>query len=79
MTAETTVKRHPIRGAIYGVVLGIGLALVAVGRKMITLDSIMPIVLIVVGIAVGVLWAMFAPAKQPKNPAVSRPEELTAD
>lgn len=72
----TTARRHPVRGALYGIVLGLGLALVAIGRKLVTLDSIMPLVIVVVGIVIGVLWSMLGPAKNPKAPA---PPEASAD
>ena len=75
MTA-TTARRHPVRGALYGIVLGLGLALVAIGRKLVTLDSIMPLVIVVVGIVIGVSWSMLGPAKNPKAPA---PPEASAD
>lgn len=66
-TASTVAKRHPIRGGLYGIVLGLGLALLFIGRKIVTLDSAVPIILVVVGIVIGVLWGMFAPAKKPKG------------
>lgn len=69
MAVATTKKSHPIRGALYGIILGLGLALIAVGRKMVNLDSIVPVILVVVGIAIGIIWGMVAPAKKPKGPA----------
>lgn len=68
MAATTVKKSHPIRGALYGLILGLGLALIAVGRKAVNLDSIVPIVLVGVGIAIGIVWGMVAPAKKPKGP-----------
>ncbi|MGY9073971.1 MAG: hypothetical protein ACKVHU_13620 [Acidimicrobiales bacterium] len=68
-TQTGTAKRHPIRGGLYGIVLGLGLALMVVGRKIVTLDSVLPIVLVVVGIVIGVLWGMFATAKKPRGAA----------
>lgn len=73
MAASTTKKSHPIRGALFGLLLGLGLALIAVGRKIANLDSIVPILLVVVGVIIGVVWAMVGPAKQPKEPAPGRP------
>ncbi len=67
MTATTTTERHPVRGAFYGIILGLGLALMAIGRKIANLDSVVPIVLIVVGIILGILWSSFGPAKGAKD------------
>jgi len=69
MAAATVKRNHPIRGAFYGVILGLGLALMAVGLKVVNLDSIMPIVLVVVGVIIGIVWGMAAPAKKVKGPA----------
>jgi len=69
MAASTVKKSHPIRGALYGIILGLGLALMAIGRKIANLDSITPIILVLVGIVIGIIWGMVAPAKKPKGPA----------
>ncbi len=71
MTSATTstMVRHPIRGGVYGFVLGLGLALMAIGRKIVDLDSVIPVILVVLGIGIGVAWAMFAPAKGRTAPA----------
>jgi len=76
MTATASTKRHPIRGALYGIILGLGLALMAIGRKIANLDSVVPIVLVVVGIILGILWSSFGPAKGAKS---GPPEEPVAE
>ena len=73
MTA-TTRRRHPIRGALFGLLLGVGMAFVAVGRTIVTLDSLVPIVLVVVGVVIGIVWSTYGPAKQPKGPAPTQPD-----
>lgn len=72
--ATTSRRRHPIRGALWGVMLGIGAALLLIGQKLIAFGTLGPIIVLVVGIAVGVLWSMFAPSKAPKGPAPMRPQ-----
>ena len=67
MTTPMVTKRHPVRGALYGIVLGVGLAAIAIGRKLVALDSALPWVLLVLGIVVGGLWGAFAPPKKPRD------------
>jgi hypothetical protein len=67
-TAPTTLKRHPIRGALWGLALGLGAALLLIGRKVIAFGTLPPLIVIVLGIAAGVLWAMFGPARPPQGP-----------
>ena len=73
MTASTvpTVERHPIRGALYGLLLGLGIAIYLVIFSVIAFQWTIPIVVAVLGLVAGVAWAMFAPAKgAPPPPAV---------
>ncbi|MGI9623168.1 MAG: hypothetical protein ACR2PK_10060, partial [Acidimicrobiales bacterium] len=68
-TAPTRVNRHPIRGAMYGISTGIGVAMYLV------LFSVTPfrwetiIVILVLGMILGALWGSLAPAKKPEGPA----------
>jgi hypothetical protein len=70
----TTTKRHPIRGFLYGIVFGLGLAFVAIGQKWAALGTWPPFILFLVGIVVGTLWSTFGPAKGPKGPAPAAPD-----
>lgn len=72
MTTDTqsqpNVKRHPIRGAVWGFLMGIGVALILFNFALIALGQAVPWLLIIGGFTVlGVLWGMFAPAKKPKG------------
>ena len=69
--STTSVKKHPIRGFIYGIFFGLGLALIAIGQSWAALGTKTPIVILVIGIVIGTLWSMFGPAKGPKGPAPS--------
>lgn len=66
MTQEIT-KRHPIRGFIWGILFGLGLALIAIGQGYAALGTLPPLILLVVGIVLGTLWGLFAPSKKPKG------------
>ncbi len=68
MTApETSVKRHPIRGVLYGLVMGVGVALILGGRAIVAFGSTKMIIVVVVFAVAGGLWGAFAPAKKPKT------------
>jgi hypothetical protein len=62
------LRRHPVRGALWGLVLGLGAALLLIGQKLIAFGTLPPIRVTVGGVVVGVLWAMYAPAKEPAGP-----------
>jgi hypothetical protein len=79
--ATQTTKRHPIRGFLYGIPFGLGLAMIAIGQKWAALGTWPPFILVVVGILVAMAWGMFGPAKAPKgpDPTASAPEPPPAD
>jgi hypothetical protein len=65
---DQVVKKHPIRGALWGLLLGCSLAVYAVLFSVVVFGDWLPLVLIVLaGAAIGVGWAFVAPAKQPKG------------
>jgi len=67
MTA-TAVKKHPIRGLFWGLFMGVGLALILIGRGVIAFgDTVSFIVVVLIGMAISVVWSMFGPAKKPKG------------
>lgn len=71
---ETTTKRKPIRGVLYGIFLGLGLALIAVGQGFAALGTYPPFLLLILGIVGGTAWSMFGPAKAPKGPPPAQAE-----
>lgn len=62
------IQRHPIRGALWGIPMGIGISLFLVGQKAISLGTWAPFLAFLLGPVIGVVWAMFAPPKKPKEP-----------
>ena len=70
---ESTVKRHPIRGVLWGVLMGIGLAVTAIGMKRAAVGTNAPFVFFAIGLVISVAWSLFGPAKAPKGPAPAEP------
>lgn len=68
MTAPMQIKRYPIRGAIWGLLLGLGIAIYLLIFSIITFgDWMSTAIAVAAGVAVGVLWSMFAPARRPRG------------
>jgi len=74
-TSPTTTKRHPIRGFLYGIVFGLGLAMIAIGQKWVALGTWPPFIIFIVGIVIGTAWSTFGPAKAPKGASPTRPAD----
>ena len=62
-------QTHPIRGLLWGILFGLGLAVVLVVTSVIPLELSQMAIVAVVGIAIGVAWGLFGPAKAPKGSA----------
>lgn len=65
-SAPGPIKRHPIRGALWGLLGGIGASFVLISRAVIALGTLTPLVVILVFIVLGVAWAYLAPPKAAK-------------
>lgn len=74
--APLELQRHPIRAFFWALVLGLGLALVLIVTKVITLAIVSVVLVIAVVVVLGVLWGLFGPAKEPTGP---RPVVVTPD
>lgn len=57
------MRRHPIRGAIWGLLVGLGVALILIGQAVIAMGTLSPPVVVLVGLLLGVAWGMLAPAR----------------
>jgi hypothetical protein len=64
-----STQRHPVRGAIWGVILGLGLALIAIGQSWAALGTWPPFVILLAGTVIGIVWSTFGPAKPVKSEA----------
>lgn len=67
--SATQKKTRPVAGGLWGLLLGLGLALLAVDRTIIDLAVIPVVVVVVVGIVLGVLWGLFGPASRARDVA----------
>jgi len=65
--ADAVRRTKPIAGALWGVPLGFGLALLAINAKLISLAIIPIVITVLIGVAIGVLWSMYGPAKAAKG------------
>jgi hypothetical protein len=60
-------KTHPVRGILWGLMMGLGLSIVLVLTKVIPFALVPMLIVLVLGTAVGALWSIFGPARQPKD------------
>lgn len=70
---KPTVRYHPIRGAIYGLFFGLGLALLLMVFKVLALSVPLIIVLGLLFLVLGGVWGRFAPPRATKEPPPARP------
>ena len=77
--AETQTKRYPIRGALYGLLLGLAVwYFLQFEFATFALDSqtgviTRAVIVIVAGMVLGVVWAYVAPARKPKEAVPAAP------
>lgn len=78
------LQRHPIRGALYGLLIGLMLAYFVFFRfTMFPFESLGGtitkfVIVVLIGVAIGVAFAYLAPPKGPKQPtADTAPEAAT--
>ena len=74
-TAEAFRKPHPIRGILWGLIMGIGAAAIAILLKIIPFDLVWALIVLGGGILLGILWSTLGPAKKPKGEPPWRPAE----
>ena len=71
MTPELVVVRHPIRGLLWGLVFGLGLAFMLVFSTIIVFARGPVAITIVVGTLAGLLWSLLGPPRTTKSTATS--------
>ena len=74
-TAEAFRKPHPIRGILWGLIMGIGAAAIAILLKIIPFELVWALIVLGGGILLGLLWSTLGPAKKPKGEPPWRPAE----
>jgi hypothetical protein len=76
-TAGPIVKRRPIRGFVWGLIAGLGLALILINFAVIALGTMAPWAVTLAVAVLGVLWGLFGPARTigvaPVTPPPSAP------
>ncbi len=77
MTAQSGVARHPVRGLLWGLVFGVGLAFTLVFGTLIVFALQPVLITIVIGTLAGLLWSVVGPPRTPKSPTPI-PETTTA-
>ena len=78
-TAEAFRKPHPIRGILWGLIMGIGASALAILLKIIPFELVWALIVLGGGILLGILWSTLGPAKKPKGDPPWRPaEQVTA-
>ena len=77
-----TLKRRPIRGALWGLLLGIGATALLMMYSVIALGTLTPWLVLAGFVVLGILWGLFGPAKRTRDLPPSRvrsvPEATTA-
>ena len=74
-SAQPTVRYHPIRGAAYGLLFGLGLALLLMVFKVLALSLPLIVALGVVFLVLGGVWGRFAPPREIKDPSPPAPAD----
>lgn len=75
-TPAEVIVRHPVRGAIWGLLLGLSVAIYLVLFRVVPFGDWLVLGLAVLaGVVAGVVWAYVAPPRRPKEP---EPEPVTA-
>ena len=82
--AETVKKRHPIRAAFWGLLIGLGLVIwFTFAQPVIGLDNVVNVlirwgIIILAAIVLAIIVAMILPAKKPKGPPPDEPASVIA-
>jgi hypothetical protein len=61
------VKRHPVRGLLWGLLLGVGLTGLLILTNVVAIGTITPWVILIFCVLFGIAWGLFAPPKKAKG------------
>lgn len=67
--AEQTLKRHPIRGFVWGLITGLGVGLLLMVLSVIALSIPTLVVYTAVAAVLGAVWGLIGPPKKPRGAA----------
>jgi hypothetical protein len=62
------IVRHPVRGALWGLLFGLGATLLLVGRAIIALGTITPVLVVLVATGLGTAFGWFTPPRRVSTP-----------
>lgn len=71
--AQTQLKRHPVRAALWGLILGLGVFVYltfvwpVIGLDDLTTVALKGAIVVVAVMVLAVLWGLFGPARKPKG------------
>lgn len=65
--AGQTVRRHPIRGFFWGLLMGIGITVLLIVTNTVAIGTIAPWLVLVFSTMFGILWGLFAPPRKAKD------------
>lgn len=71
--ATREVEKRPLRGALWGLLLGVGVTLLLIAYNVVALGTLPPYVVVVVGILAGIAWGTLGPAKASDEPRSGGP------
>ncbi|MBI5157043.1 MAG: hypothetical protein HZA58_03405 [Acidimicrobiia bacterium] len=84
MTTENKLQRHPIRGALYGLLLGLSAAYFAFFQfGLFGFDTLTGVLIkfgliVLAGMVIGVVWALLAPPRRGRGPSEAPPPPAAA-
>lgn len=67
--AGQDLRRHPIRGFFWGLLMGLGITVALIITNTIALGTITPILVVVFTVLFGIVWGLFAPPRKAKGDA----------
>lgn len=78
-SARPILKRHPIRGFLWGLVTGLGVGLLLMTLALVQASLPHLIVYTAAAAVLGVVWGVFGPPKKPKGPPPAAVAEPSTD